>query len=227
MKLEIISGSGEFPTGSSILFQDGSDIAIRDGKAAIELRSYYAGKTVIRATSPGLKPNEITITSTGGPESSSETIQEISRPYVRYSAQSNTKGEGTINLLAERPTKVSSSTEGHSPRLANDGDLSTYWEANEKSGETAWWQVDMGNIYSLSQVKLSSREGTAVQYTVEISIDGNEWKTIVEQTSTTATERTRIDEPSAGNAGRFLRIKFKGRKANIAEIQAFGIHIDR
>ena len=53
--LAIESGPGEFPTGPSITFAPDSDIAIRDGQAAMEFRSYYAGKTVIRATSPGLK----------------------------------------------------------------------------------------------------------------------------------------------------------------------------
>ena len=56
--LTIESGPGEFPTGPSITFAPDSDIAIRDGEAAMEFRSYYAGKTVIRATSPGLKERD-------------------------------------------------------------------------------------------------------------------------------------------------------------------------
>ncbi len=35
---------GEFPTGPSITFAPDSDIAIRDGEAAIEFRSCYAGR---------------------------------------------------------------------------------------------------------------------------------------------------------------------------------------
>ena len=53
--LAVESGPGEFPTGPSITFAPDSDITIRDGQAAMEFRSYYAGKTAIRATSPGLK----------------------------------------------------------------------------------------------------------------------------------------------------------------------------
>jgi len=53
--LTVESGPGEFPTGPAITFDPNSDIAIRDGQAAMEFRSYYSGKTVIRATSPGLK----------------------------------------------------------------------------------------------------------------------------------------------------------------------------
>jgi len=47
--LTIESGPGEFPTGPSITFAPDSDIAIRDGMAAMAFRSYHAGRTVIRA----------------------------------------------------------------------------------------------------------------------------------------------------------------------------------
>ena len=53
--LTVASGPGEFPTGPAITFAPDSDIAIRDGQAAMEFRSYYSGKTVIRATSPDSK----------------------------------------------------------------------------------------------------------------------------------------------------------------------------
>jgi len=228
VKLEIVSGPGEFPTGSSILFQEGSDIAIRDGKAAIEFRSYYAGTTQIRATSPGLKSGELTIVSEGLSKYTAGKMQSISRSYVRYSAQSSTNDEATINLLAERPTRVSSSAGGHSSRLANDGDLSTYWEADEKSGETAWWQVDMENIYTLSQIKLTFREETNARYTIGISMDGTNWESIVDQSESTTNEKVKIENPDANNRGRFLRVVFKvkddGLPVNISDIQAFGKH---
>jgi beta-galactosidase len=42
--LTVESGPGEFPTGPVIAFAPDSDIAIRDGEAAMEFRSYYSGK---------------------------------------------------------------------------------------------------------------------------------------------------------------------------------------
>lgn len=82
--LAIESGPGEFPTGSSITFAPDSDIAIRDGQAAIEFRSYHAGKTVIRATSPGLKDATIQIISRNKPINS--TSDSFALP--RFSASS-------------------------------------------------------------------------------------------------------------------------------------------
>jgi hypothetical protein len=88
--LSITSGPGEFPTGTSITFtpaggSDQSDIAILEGKAAIEFRSYYAGTTVIRATSPNLTAATVTITSQGSPAwVEGVTPPTAARPYTRY-----------------------------------------------------------------------------------------------------------------------------------------------
>jgi beta-galactosidase len=85
--LTIKSGPGEFPTGPSITFTpsgsgSASDIAILDGQAAIEFRTYYSGTTAIEATSSGLTSSSVTITSQGEPawvEGSSPKVE--SRPY--------------------------------------------------------------------------------------------------------------------------------------------------
>jgi len=70
--LTVTSGPGEFPTGPSITFTAGtakpaSDIAILDGQAAIEFRTYYSGTSVITASSPGLTSDTVTSTSQGSP----------------------------------------------------------------------------------------------------------------------------------------------------------------
>lgn len=70
--LTITSGPGEFPTGTSITFTPGkgkpaNDIAIIDGQAAIEFRTYYSGTSVITASSPGLTSDSVTITAQGEP----------------------------------------------------------------------------------------------------------------------------------------------------------------
>ena len=90
VKLTLESGPGEFPTGNSITFNPESDIVIRDGKAAIEFRSYYGGKSVIRATSPGLKDDKIVITTKGIPDYVLGITPKINdRPYIRYERARN------------------------------------------------------------------------------------------------------------------------------------------
>lgn len=70
--LTLKSGPGEFPTGPSITFTppgsgSASDIAILDGQAAIEFRTYHSGTSVIEASSPGLTSARVSITSQGSP----------------------------------------------------------------------------------------------------------------------------------------------------------------
>jgi hypothetical protein len=87
--LTVTSGPGEFPTGPSITFTPGSgtaanDIAIVDGQAAIEFRTYYSGTSVITAGSPGLTSASVTITSQGSPAFvQGQTPPADTRPYTR------------------------------------------------------------------------------------------------------------------------------------------------
>lgn len=95
----IESGPGEFPTGRSITFRPPSDdpqsdICIRDGIAAIEFRSYFGGKSVIRATSPGLTDGTIAITTVGDPKFiQGKTPLAPYRPYVRFVTAAPAKPE--------------------------------------------------------------------------------------------------------------------------------------
>ncbi|HLX72497.1 MAG TPA: glycoside hydrolase family 2 TIM barrel-domain containing protein, partial [Verrucomicrobiae bacterium] len=105
--LAIESGPGEFPTGPRITFAPDSDIAIRDGQAAIEFRSYYAGKTVIRATSPGLKDATVQITSRGEPKFVVGRTPSVKpRPYLRFTAAPG--GVSILTLGMNNPTRASS-----------------------------------------------------------------------------------------------------------------------
>jgi hypothetical protein len=85
----VTSGPGEFPTGPTMTFTPGSgspanDIAIRDGQAAIEFRTYYSGTSVITASSPGLTSGTVTITSQGSPAYvAGQTPPADTRPYPR------------------------------------------------------------------------------------------------------------------------------------------------
>ncbi len=86
--LTVTSGPGEFPTGPSITFTPGtakpaSDIAILDGQAATEFRTYYSGTSVITASSPGLTSDTVTITSQGSPAFvEGQTPPADTRPYT-------------------------------------------------------------------------------------------------------------------------------------------------
>jgi hypothetical protein len=223
--LAVESGPGEFPTGPSIAFAPDSDITIRDGQAAMEFRSYYAGKTAIRATSPGLKDAVIQITSRGEPKfTAGKTPAVKPHPYVRFTA--NSINSSLMTFGQANPTRASSEATGHSGRFANDGNAATYWQAGPADA-SAWWCVDLERLVTISSVKLTFPFDGNWRYRVEISDDGNSgWKLLSDQTQNAAGASTQTLSAVAGAHGRFLRVTFVGtpdaRPAALAEVEAFG-----
>ena len=223
--LAIESGPGEFPTGPSITFAPDSDIAIRDGQAAMEFRSYYAGKTVIRATSPGLKDATLEIKSLGEPKYIvGKTLPVKAHPYIRFAGISAVSG--SVSLGLDNPTQVSSETVGHGGSMANDGNLATFWQA--KAADTnAWISVDLEKIVTASKIKLIFPTAGNWRYRIEISEDGSSnWKLISDQSENRGNEKSRMDVAEAKVSGRFLRITFTGvppgKAAAIAELEVVG-----
>jgi beta-galactosidase len=224
--LAIESGPGEFPTGPSITFEPNSDITIRDGQAAMEFRSYYAGKTVIRATSPGLKDATIEITSLGEPKFvAGKTPSAKARPYVRFTGTTATPSLLTFGL--NNPTRASSETSGHTGRMANDGSAATFWQA-DATDKNAWLLVDLERVVTVNRTKLTFPTEGNWQYKIEISDNGDTgWKLIADQTQTTATAKDRTDSAQGGAIqGRFLRVTVTGlpagQPAGLAEAEVSG-----
>ena len=222
--LTVETGPGEFPTGPSITFAPDSDIAIRDGLAAIEFRSYYAGKTVIRATSPGLRDATIQISSLGKPRFiPGQTPAVKPRPYVAFTGA--TAG-AAASFGLENPTRASSEAPGHSGRLANDGNAATCWQA--ASGDTqAWWRVDLERLVTVTQARLTFPTEGNWRYKIEISDDGNSgWKPVADESGEVNADRIRVDNVATGVAGRFLRVTFTGlpagQSAALAEVEVLG-----
>jgi hypothetical protein len=223
--LAIESGPGEFPTGPSITFAPDSDIVIRDGMAAMEFRSYYAGKTVVRATSPGLKDAVIQIVTRGGPKFVAGRTPSVKpRSYVRFT---ETKSPAPLLTFGQsNPTRASSEAAGHAGRFANDGDAATFWEA-DAGDANAWLCIDLERIVTLDNVKLTFPAGGDWRFRVEISDDGNGgWRLVADQTQGPAGAAMRSLPAASGARGRFLRVIFSGtpdgRPAALAEMEAAG-----
>jgi hypothetical protein len=219
------SGPGEFPTGPTITFAPDSDIAIRDGQAAIEFRSYHAGKTVIRATSPGLKDATLEITSLGEPQFiAGKTPSVKPRPYVRFSGIATT---GSLMLFGHaNPTRASSEAAGHSGRYANDGRWNTFWQA-EANDTNAWFCVDLERIVTVSSVKLAFPSEGNWRYRVEMSNDGaTGWTAVYEQPETASNAKSQTLPATHGTRGRFLRVSFlatpDGKPAALSEVAVLG-----
>ncbi len=222
VKLEIVSGPGEFPTGRAISFAPDSDIAIRDGEAAMELRAYQSGTVLVRASSPGLKLAELRIQAVGGPAFVPGVTPIVAaRPYAKP-WEGGPALNASVDLSLNRPTDASSMTEEHSSRLANDGDRGTRWQAAENG--PAWWQVDFEGRCRLERLTLAFGDAAPHRYAIETSDDGVAWKLLVDRRGTGRTGQEINGALPEGSAGRWMRVLLEPGEvpATLAEVKVLG-----
>ena len=222
--LTIDSGPGEFPTGPAIVFAPDSDIAIRDGQAAMEFRSYYSGKTIIRATSPGLKDAVLAITTLGDPQFiPGKTPAVKPRPYVRFGGPvaKNYAPTASSAFGIYNPVRASSELPAHAASFGNDGNVTTFWQAND-GDSNPWWQVDVERAVTMERVKLTFPAEGNYRYQIETSGDGSHWTRATDQTQTASKERIRTQVFTMLPEAHLLRLVFSGQPAALAEIEIFG-----
>ena len=241
--LTIVSGPGQFPTGRSITFTPPTashwkemsadpkcDIRIMDGEAAIAFRSYHGGSSVIRATSEGLEPAQIVIQTKGEPRwREGIDLPAPSRPYRRYHSRDAEKayewrnmlgtGNGPLMTLADqRPTWASSVLTGTSKVYANDGDESTAWKPAIDDADP-WLYVSLEFQYSISCIDLIFPEEANYQYIVEVGKTESDWTAVIDKSSTTEVTDHQTFEGDFGHDITYIRIRFTGKQAGLAELQ--------
>ena len=226
VRLEVVSGPGEFPTGRSIDFSADSDICIRDGKAAIALRSYYSGRTVVEASSPGLESSRIGLGFTGAPRyREGKSPQTESRPYVRFVSE-----EETVQMQfygKDSPVFAGTSAPGHSAGLAADGDTATFWRPADGDARP-YVTLDAERTLSLQVVKAVFAEEAPVHFVVEASADEVGWKKVADVSSWEKDSwELYLESPVKA---RFVRFSFpqtgSGQAPSVAEIEVGGIVAD-
>jgi putative membrane-bound dehydrogenase-like protein len=150
-----------------------------------------------------------------------EKVDEEIRGLVAIKLDAG-KGGGTVNMLPAKccgdgnlatAGKVSASSEetgkNNLVKHAIDGDLRTRWcAAGGKTGEH--WQVDLGKPQHVQSLRIHwEKNNAAYRYKVEASADGEEWKTIVDQSKNTKVAKITphmVDAPGT----RHLKVTFLG-----------------
>lgn len=224
VKMTLLSGPGEFPTGRSILFEPDNDIRILDGVAAIAFRSYYAGTAVIEATSFGLEPARISLSFIGEEVYCKGVTPETKeRPYKRYIRQNT--GEELLTFGPNNPTFASSQIEGYGAGMAADRDPKTSWRA-AIGDTTPYWLLDTEKNLSLRKLDFCFPKKDVYRYVIEISEDNRRWETLLSKSKASAQEQkiTQVFTDQEAPTGRFIRIRFmEGSPAAVSEVEVQGI----
>jgi hypothetical protein len=223
VRLEIVSGPGELPTGRSIDFAPDSDIEIRDGEAAIAMRSWQAGVTRLRASSPGLADGVASVRTLAGPPFvAGSSVLARARPYVAYRAPLEERPGDTI-LGLNNPTFASSNAPGHSARLANDGNAATYWSPAADDREHGL-TLDLERIVEVHRLSLTFPQAAPYGFVAEVEDRAGQWRKLVEQIAgqDASQMRTLDTEPLAGRRVRVLLRVPAGAVPGLAELQVVG-----
>lgn len=198
-------------------------MAIRDGQAAFEFRSHYAGKTRIRATSPGLLDATFEIVTTG-PERFVPGKSPLARMrQVAGHGGAAKAGGAPQSVSRDKPTSSSLSAPDSSPRWANDGDSQTSWRS--APGAPATWAVDLENIYDVRSIRIEGPAATAGSLLVESSQDRSAWSPL--GAAQYRDGRFQLDCPPGVIRARFIRGRFEslpeGQAASISEFQVLAV----
>lgn len=221
VELVIVAGPGEFPTGRSIWFSKNTDIKILDGQAAIAIRSYYSGKTIIEARSPGLKTARIELEFTGKyryKEGQSPIVEE--RKYVRY-----IKGEDAViqTFGLNNPAFSSPSVREHSAGMAVDGDKSTFWQPlKQNGGNNVYITLDTERTVIMNSALLVFINLYKGDFQIETSLDNISWKKIGYKVNSSDSNISIKFDTTVG--ARYLRVTFpSNNEVKLAEISVSGL----
>jgi hypothetical protein len=223
VSLRIESGPGELPTGRQIDFAPGADIPIRDGQAAIAMRSWQSGVSRLRASSPGLRDATLEIPTRSGPAFvAGVTPVAPDRPY-RPSTPDPLPFDQEKIFGSDTPTGASTSAPNHQSRLANDGDPASYWAPAPDDAEP-WVLLDLERIVTVNRLNISLREPGRYALRAELQNHDGAWSVLTELPMADYPKAS-FELPTESATGRKLRLSVRaasGGAVGVAEIRVAG-----
>ena len=107
-----------------------------------------------------------------------------------------------VNIALNKPVTTSTVANATYPKLLNDGNTSTAW--NSSTGATQWAQIDLLDVYDLSNITIAWGTASAGLYSVSTSPNAKDW-TVLSQITTTGAANTKSLDITKTSV-RYLRI---------------------
>lgn len=148
-------------------------------------------------------------------------------------------GSTAMNVALNKPATQSGGQQGSAAAMANDGNTDgNYWSNNSVAitdwQDNAWWEVDLGDVYKLSEVKIYNRTDCCTDllkdYYVLISeapFASHNLDATLMQSGVRSFYKNEIagspSEIATGGLGRYVRIQKKGNgMLGLAEVMVTG-----
>src|SRR5690606_15569034 len=130
------------------------------------------------------------------------------------------------NLALLKPTTVSNGASTKDRAVDGIYNRNNYWQGIPYP---QWWQVDLGNIFDISKIVLTTYYGNNryYQYDIQASTDGTNWTTVVDFNANTTPATSQGNTFNLNNPkARYLRVNMNYNSANygvhIMEFEAYG-----
>jgi hypothetical protein len=155
--------------------------------------------------------------------------------YPRYApATPGKKGEfaGWMLLSYNKPVKTSSVAERHGTEAIVDEDVQTFWLADSNTDQE-WIEIDLENPGNVHAIQLNYHdhesdmygriEGLYHRYVIEGSLDGNDWKTLVDRSK--SFKDVPNDYVELGTPERVRHIRFKNIHVPTPHLAVSGLRV--
>ena len=128
------------------------------------------------------------------------------------------------NLISKyHPTDASSTTSDTYSMNINDGSVDTVWKA--ASADKAWCWISLENSFDVDAFRLTFPSSGNYRYTIDVSSDGNQWKTVVDESESTSTDQVRCSTGKFPNI-QTVRVSFIGGPSPaLAELEVSGVNV--
>lgn len=119
--------------------------------------------------------------------------------------------DAKVNVALNKAVTVSEQDllyEGQKEK-AVDGDVNTHWSASSPSSESNphWLTIDLGAPYELSGAELTWKDkDQVVKYLIEVSDDGNNWSTVVDQTTNEIKQTVASEEFQTSTSVQYVKV---------------------
>lgn len=132
--------------------------------------------------------------------------------------------EADTNVAVGKEVTAKSSSSGHGPELAVDGNAATGWSTDESAVGT-WLYVNLAEPMDISSVSIKFLESKLVDYTIEVSLDAIHWykaATVAGNTNSSSTQKVEFRSTYM----QYVRITIdqleSGAKLGINEFEVMG-----
>ena len=143
------------------------------------------------------------------------SIVAIDELYNSSVASSLSYALESANWVYGKTCKANYSQGDYTPELAVDGDLNTRWSGYREGGSDAcWWQVDMGEIHDVKDIRILFENDWIDDYTISVSNDDNNWAPIVICNESPITGD--FVRHSVSAIARYVRIEVFGDRRNLS-----------